>query len=209
MLCCWSRVPPDERRVPGDGSRGRCWRRCARSSRSTPRMPAAMIYLDGNSLGPLPRATAARVQQVVEDEWGRGLIRSWNTAGWITLSQRDRRQDRAARRRSAWRARRRRLDLGESLQGAGGRACRSCEADAPRAAGHPLRRTNFPTDLYIADTLRARARLPSAARGHGRSGRRDGRRHGGRDADPRELPHRPHARHAGGRRARRTPPARS
>ena len=36
----------------------------------------------------LPRATAARVQQVVQDEWGNGLIRSWNTAGWIDLPQR-------------------------------------------------------------------------------------------------------------------------
>ena len=47
-----------------------------------------LVYLDGNSLGPLPRAAAARVRQVVEAEWGDGLIRSWNDAGWITLSQR-------------------------------------------------------------------------------------------------------------------------
>ena len=39
------------------------------------------LYLDGNSLGPLPRATATRIQQVLGDEWGRDLIRSWNTAG--------------------------------------------------------------------------------------------------------------------------------
>ena len=47
-----------------------------------------LVYLDGNSLGVLPKATAGRVRQVVEDEWGTGLIRSWNTAGWITLSAR-------------------------------------------------------------------------------------------------------------------------
>src|SRR6266567_3105992 len=47
-----------------------------------------VIYLDGNSLGVLPKATADRVRQVVEEEWGAGLIRSWNSAGWITLSQR-------------------------------------------------------------------------------------------------------------------------
>ena len=47
-----------------------------------------LVYLDGNSLGALPRTTAARVQQVVQDEWGRGLIGSWNTAGWIALAQR-------------------------------------------------------------------------------------------------------------------------
>jgi kynureninase len=47
-----------------------------------------LIYLDGNSLGVLPKATAERVRTVVEREWGAGLIRSWNDAGWITLSQR-------------------------------------------------------------------------------------------------------------------------
>ncbi len=42
-----------------------------------------MVYLDGNSLGPLPCATAARLGEVVTGEWGSGLIRSWNAAGWI------------------------------------------------------------------------------------------------------------------------------
>ena len=41
-----------------------------------------LIYLDGNSLGRLPLATAGRVQETVEEEWGRGLIRGWN-AGWF------------------------------------------------------------------------------------------------------------------------------
>ena len=48
-------------------------------------LPDAMIYLDGNSLGALPRGVHARVRQVVEDEWGEGLIGSWNTAGWMDL----------------------------------------------------------------------------------------------------------------------------
>ena len=47
-----------------------------------------VIYLDGNSLGVLPAATPARIAAVAETEWGEGLIRSWNTAEWITLSQR-------------------------------------------------------------------------------------------------------------------------
>src|SRR5207249_3571224 len=46
-------------------------------------LPPGVIYLDGNSLGPLPRATAARLGKVVEKEWGEGLIGSWNTAGWM------------------------------------------------------------------------------------------------------------------------------
>jgi kynureninase len=48
-------------------------------------LPDGMIYLDGNSLGALPRGVHARVQQVVEDEWGEQLIGSWNTAGWMDL----------------------------------------------------------------------------------------------------------------------------
>ncbi|QZD94351.1 kynureninase [Qipengyuania gelatinilytica] len=48
-------------------------------------VPEGVIYLDGNSLGCLPRATPARLEEVVREEWGRDLIRSWNTAGWIDL----------------------------------------------------------------------------------------------------------------------------
>lgn len=51
-------------------------------------VPEGVIYLDGNSLGCLPKATAERVAQVVRGEWGEGLIRSWNTADWITAPQR-------------------------------------------------------------------------------------------------------------------------
>jgi len=51
-------------------------------------VPEGVIYLDGNSLGCLPKATPARLEQVVRDEWGEGLIRSWNAAGWIDLSAR-------------------------------------------------------------------------------------------------------------------------
>ncbi len=46
------------------------------------------IYLDGNSLGVPPRAAAARAQAVIGGEWGDGLIRSWNTAGWFALPRR-------------------------------------------------------------------------------------------------------------------------
>jgi len=46
-------------------------------------LPEGVIYLDGNSLGPLPRDTAAHVQRVIAEEWGHGLIRSWNDAGWF------------------------------------------------------------------------------------------------------------------------------
>jgi kynureninase len=46
-------------------------------------LPDGVIYLDGNSLGALPRQTASRLKEVVAREWGEGLIRSWNEASWI------------------------------------------------------------------------------------------------------------------------------
>lgn len=51
-------------------------------------LPNGVIYLDGNSLGALPKAAVERVEQVVTGEWGEGLIRSWNDADWISLPQR-------------------------------------------------------------------------------------------------------------------------
>src|SRR3982751_6089799 len=51
-------------------------------------LPEGVIYLDGNSLGVLPKTAAARVAQAVTEEWGQGLIRSWNSAGWFSLPQR-------------------------------------------------------------------------------------------------------------------------
>ena len=51
-------------------------------------VPEGVIYLDGNSLGCLPRATPDRLAEVVRGEWGTGLIRSWNDANWIAMPQR-------------------------------------------------------------------------------------------------------------------------
>ncbi|MBC7994793.1 MAG: kynureninase [Rhizobacter sp.] len=116
------------------------------------KLPEGVIYLDGNSLGVLPRSTAARVQQVVAQEWGDGLIRSWNTAGWIDLPQR----------------------VGNKiaqLVGAGdgelvvadstsvnlfkvlSAALRITRADSPARKCIVSERSNFPTDLYIAESL--------------------------------------------------------
>ena len=56
-------------------------------------LPDGVVYLDGNSLGPLPKASVARLEQTVRGEWGTGLIRSWNAcdrggANWISAPQR-------------------------------------------------------------------------------------------------------------------------
>uniref|UniRef100_UPI003A909A4C kynureninase n=1 Tax=Kordiimonas sp. TaxID=1970157 RepID=UPI003A909A4C len=51
-------------------------------------LPKGVIYMDGNSLGPLPKAVPPRLDTVIKREWGTDLIKSWNTAGWIDLPTR-------------------------------------------------------------------------------------------------------------------------
>lgn len=48
-------------------------------------LPENLVYLNGNSLGAMPRAAAERARRVVEQEWAHGLIGSMNTAGWYEL----------------------------------------------------------------------------------------------------------------------------
>jgi kynureninase len=111
-------------------------------------MPEGVIYLDGNSLGPLPRATPARLAQVTEREWGEGLIRSWNTAGWIDLPQRI--GDKIARLIGA--------DAGEVIvaDSTSVNLFKVLAAALKLNAGRRVilsQRDNFPTDLYIAQGL--------------------------------------------------------
>ncbi len=111
-----------------------------------------LVYLDGNSLGALPRTTAARVRQVVQDEWGRGLIGSWNSAGWIALAQRI--GDKIARLVGAGPGE---LTVTDStsvnVYKALSAAIALVQSPAPTRRRILSERTNFPTDLYIADTL--------------------------------------------------------
>ncbi len=51
-------------------------------------IPEGLLYLDGNSLGAMPKAAPARLRQVIEEEWGEGLIRSWLDAGWWDMPRR-------------------------------------------------------------------------------------------------------------------------
>jgi kynureninase len=111
-------------------------------------MPEGVIYLDGNSLGPMPRATPARLAQVAQHEWGEGLIRSWNTAGWIDLPQRI--GDKIARLIGA--------DAGEVIV-ADSTSVNLFKVLAAAVKLNPGRRVilsqrdNFPTDLYMAQGL--------------------------------------------------------
>lgn len=123
-----------------------------RSLRQQFSLPEGVIYLDGNSLGALPAATAARVAEVVTAEWGKDLIKAWNSAGWISLPER----------------------LGDQFApwiGAGAgqvvftdttsinlykvltSAARVAQADQPGRKKLISERSNFPTDLYIAQSV--------------------------------------------------------
>ncbi|MBK7278212.1 MAG: kynureninase [Betaproteobacteria bacterium] len=115
-------------------------------------LPPGLIYLDGNSLGVLPKATAARVQQVVQQEWGVDLIRSWNTAGWMDLPQRV--GDKIARLVGASPGE---LVVADStsvnLFKVLSAALSMAQADTPKRKRIVSERSNFPTDLYIAESL--------------------------------------------------------
>jgi kynureninase len=111
-----------------------------------------VVYLDGNSLGVLPKAAAERVRQVVEREWGAGLIRSWNDAGWITLSQRI--GNKVARLVGAGAgelivADSTSINLFKVLSAAAAIA----KQRSSRRSLIVSERTSFPTDLYIANAV--------------------------------------------------------
>jgi kynureninase len=115
-------------------------------------LPEGVIYVDGNSLGALPRATPARVAAAVQSEWGEGLIRSWNDAGWITLPQRV--GDRigaliGAKPGETVAADSTSVNLFKVLSA----ASRIVRADGAGRRVIVSERQNFPTDLYIAEGL--------------------------------------------------------
>lgn len=115
-------------------------------------LPAGVIYLDGNSLGPLPKAAPERIARAVREEWGEGLIRSWNTAGWFEMPQRL--GDRigtliGAQPGEVVATDSTSVNLFKVLSA----ALAMVEADAPARRVVLSERSNFPTDLYIAQEL--------------------------------------------------------
>lgn len=121
-----------------------------RAFRERFQLPEDVIYLDGNSLGCLPKATQGRLADVVQREWGEGLIGSWNSAGWVDAPQRM--GDKIARLIGA--------RTGEVV------ACDSTSVNVFKAlcaalSVNPGRSTllsergNFPTDVYMMQGLEA------------------------------------------------------
>ncbi len=112
-------------------------------------LPEGVIYLDGNSLGVLPKHVPGRIAEVVSGEWGTSLIRAWNTHSWIDLPART--GDRIAR-----------------LIGAPAGSVVACDSTSVNVfkvlsaalSLRPERKVilsdngNFPTDLYVASGLK-------------------------------------------------------
>ncbi len=111
-------------------------------------IPAGMIYLNGNSLGPLPKSAQARVAAMMTSEWGEMLITGWNKAGW--MGQATRVGDRIAKLIGAQEGH---VVVGDTL------SIKVYQAVASALELNPDRKVilsdngNFPTDLYMTDGL--------------------------------------------------------
>jgi kynureninase len=119
-------------------------------------LPEGVVYLDGNSLGPLPKAARERVARMMEEEWGKLLITGWNKAGWMDMPSRI--GDRIARLIGVPA---KSVVMGDTL------SIKVYQALASALELRPERRVvlsdsgNFPSDLYMAQGL-----LASLGRGY-------------------------------------------
>lgn len=115
-------------------------------------LPPGVIYLDGNSLGPRPAGALERVQEVVTEEWGVGLIRSWNTAGWFDLP--GRLGDKLAKLMGGGKGQAVVTDTTSlNLFKALASAIRIQQVDHPEKRVIVTERDNFPSDVYIAEGI--------------------------------------------------------
>ncbi|WP_050602804.1 kynureninase [Ruegeria sp. 6PALISEP08] len=111
-------------------------------------LPEGVIYLDGNSLGPLPKSATSRVQEMLTNEWGQMLITGWNKAGWMGLPTGL--GDRIGRLIGAEQGS---VVTGDTL------SIKVYQAVAAALELNPTRKVvlsdngNFPSDLYMADGL--------------------------------------------------------
>lgn len=112
------------------------------------KLPEGIIYLDGNSLGPLPRGVERRLLDTVNAEWGDQLIRAWNEADWMTMPRRI--GDRVGRLIGAPTGS---VVMGDTL------SVKVYQALASALELNPERRVvltdsgNFPSDIYMAEGL--------------------------------------------------------
>jgi kynureninase len=115
-------------------------------------LPQDTIYLDGNSLGALPKVSQAQAQRTVEHDWGAGLINSWNDAGWYDMPRRV--GNRVARLIGAGDGEVVVTDtISVNLFKLLAAALRFSAASAPERNVIVSERDNFPADLYIVEGL--------------------------------------------------------
>lgn len=125
-------------------------------TRSAFHLPEGVVYLDGNSLGPLPVAAGERVARMMAEEWGELMIRGWNSAGWYVQPRRV--GDRIAKLIGAGPGT---VVMGDTL------SIKVYQALSAALELNPTRKAvlsdsgNFPSDLYIAEGL-----LKSLGRGY-------------------------------------------
>ncbi len=115
-------------------------------------LPQGLVYLDGNSLGALPKTAQSRVTQAIQHEWGNELIRSWNTSGWFELPRRV--GDKIAQLIGAYPGEVVATDTTSiNLFKVLAAALSIAASDSPTRKRIVSERSNFPTDLYIAQAI--------------------------------------------------------
>lgn len=119
-------------------------------------LPEGVVYLDGNSLGPLPLAAKERVARLMTDEWGELLIKGWNKAGWMMMPRRI--GDRVGKLIGAAEGT---VVMGDTLSIKVYQALASAVKLVPDRKVILSDSGNFPSDLYMAQGL-----ISSFARGH-------------------------------------------
>lgn len=117
-------------------------------------LPEGSIYLDGNSLGAMPKASQTRALEVITKEWGIDLIKSWNQAGWFDLPSRL-----GNRLASLIGAEENQVVVTDSTSInlfkalAAGLQIQANRAETAHRRVIVSERSNFPTDIYMAEGL--------------------------------------------------------
>src|SRR5579884_2105893 len=114
------------------------------------RVPDDIIYLDGNSLGALPACSPATIADVVEGQWGKDLIASWNKHGWIDWSTRI-----AAKLAPIVGAKPTELLIADSTSVSFFKILAAAVRARPGRRSILTAESNFPTDLYVAQGVAA------------------------------------------------------
>ncbi|PQM56519.1 MAG: kynureninase [Rhodobacteraceae bacterium] len=118
-------------------------------------IPKDLIYLDGNSLGPLPKGAAKAISNVTHNEWGKLLIKGWNQSGWM-----DQPETLGNDIASLIGAKRDCVTVGDTLSFKVYQALASAIQIAPKDGVILSDKGNFPSDIYVANSILKQKNLP-------------------------------------------------